>query len=142
MLDESQSMDTSEVPEKKKVCLYTVASEAAINRTDEFMNQQLAIIQLINNTPGWQYEKIYMDIIGEHTAFAEMISECENGSYDIIVTKSILRFAGTIADTLKIAERLASMQPPVEIIFTDEALFSLDREKMNELRERFGMNRK
>ena len=136
MLDESQNRDSSEekASEKKRVCLYAIASGEFFNNSDEFMEQQLALIQLINNTPGWKYEKIYMDITGEHTAFAEMIDDCEAGKFDIIVTKSVLNFAGEIIETLKITERLASLESPVEIIFTDEALFSTDRERMSELR--------
>ena len=84
---ESVADDSPDTDEKKlkRVCLYIVAEDKELRRTDEFMDQQLTMIHLINNTPGWKYEKIFMDIVREHTQFDKMIADCEAGKYDIIV---------------------------------------------------------
>ena len=134
---ESVADDSPDTDEKKlkRVCLYIVAEDKELRRTDEFMDQQLTMIHLINNTPGWKYEKIFMDIVREHTQFDKMIADCEAGKYDIIVTKSILQFDKTVYHTLKLARRLAEMDPPVEIIFTDQAIFSLDSDRLKDLEE-------
>ena len=63
-----------------------------------------------------------------------MIADCEDGKYDIIVTKSFLCFAETLSDTLNIAIRMTELEPLVEIIFTDEAVFTLDADKMENLK--------
>ena len=67
-IDQSVRHGTDDSPvtgEKKlkRVCLYIVAEDKDMRRTEEFMDQQLTLIHLINNTPGWKYEKIYMDIL-------------------------------------------------------------------------------
>ena len=139
-IDQSVRHGTDDSPvtgEKKlkRVCLYIVAEDKDMRRTEEFMDQQLTLIHLINNTPGWKYEKIYMDILREHTQFDEMIADCEAGKYDIIVTKSILLFDKTVYHTLKLARHLAELNPPVEIIFTDQAIFSLDSDRLKDLEE-------
>lgn len=141
-VDEEANADESEERTIKRVCLYCIASQNDFVHTDEFLSQQLLVVDLINNTPGWQYERIFMDINGEHKAFADMIGDCENGRFDIIVTKSILHFAGSLTETLKVTDRLAALDPPVEVIFTDEAMFSLDRERIRELYDKLMGNQK
>lgn len=134
--EDNTKTDEADHKRVKRVCLYCVVSEKSYSDTQEFMNQQLTMVHLINNTPGWHYEKIFMDVKGEHTAFQEMIDACFAGMYDIIVTKSVLRFAGSIEKTLDIAYRLAILESPVEILFTDEAIFSLDKERLKEIKEK------
>ena len=117
----------------KRVCLYAIAEDYTTTHKNDALNEQLLMIQLINNTPNWKYERLYMDSVGCHDSFKEMIADCEDGKYDIIVTKTFRRFAETLRDTLNTAIRMAELEPPVEIIFTDEAIFTSDTDKMENL---------
>ena len=133
--DEIQTeAETTAGTKHKRVCLYAVAEDYTVAQRNEALNDQLLMIQLINNTPNWKYERLYMDPVGSHTSFDEMITDCENSKYDIIVTKSFLCFAETLSDTLNVAIRMTELEPPVEIIFTDEAIFTLDADKMENLK--------
>ena len=122
---------------RKRVCLYFIAGDGAVQDTDAFNQQQDAITELINNTPGWQYKKIYFEHAGKHTALNELLQDCGSGKIDIIVTKSIWRFAGNIRETFNVIDRLSGMEPPVEVIFTDEAIFTFDSDKLEDLRKRY-----
>ena len=118
----------------KKVCIYQAADDSAFYETETFIKQQTAIIALINNTTGWQYERMYLDIDGSHKEFQNMLEDCRAGKIDVIVTKTILRFAGTLEETLQVAKELVEMNPSIEIVFADEALYSTDEEKMSVIR--------
>lgn len=124
---------------RKRVCLYFIAGDGAVQDTDAFNHQQDAITELINNTPGWQYEKIYSERAGKHAALEEMLHDCSAGKIDIIVTKTIWRFAGNIRETFNVIDRLSAMEPPIEVIFTDEAIFTFDSDKLEDLRKRYFM---
>ena len=119
----------------KKVCIYQMADDSSFYETEEFIKQQKAIVALINNTTGWQYERMYLDVDGNHNEFRKMIEDCRVGKIDVIVTKTILRFAGTLKDTLKVAKELVEMKPAIEIVFVDEAVYSTDEEKMSVIME-------
>jgi hypothetical protein len=64
-----------------------------------------------------------------------MMADCYAGKIDIIVTKTIWLFAENIAEAFKAIDRLTGMDPPIEIIFTDEALFTTDSDKLDDLRK-------
>lgn len=119
----------------KKVCLYSVAEDKQHFHTKQFLDRQLQVIQMINNTPNWEYKGIYMDTDGKQKSFEEMMADCEAGDYDIIVTRTIRRFAGSLWQTYETVLRLAELSPPVEVIFIDEAIFTLDNDKMEDLKK-------
>ena len=58
--------------------------------------------------------------------FLKMIEECEAGNIDMIITKSISRFARNTVDCLTTIRKLKSLKNPVEIYFEKERLYSLD----------------
>ena len=62
---------------------------------------------LIQNNPEWEYAGVYADegITGTKTnrrgQFQQMLKACEEGKIDIILTKSISRFARNTVDLLE-----------------------------------------
>ena len=122
---------------KKNVCIYQIVPEEAYYRKDDFLRHQLVVIELINNTPGWTFRKIYLDNKSCRTAFAELMDDCNSGTVDIIVTKSLNSFADTPEDALHIMRQLLIREPSVEVLFTDEALFSTDADKLKRIEERY-----
>ena len=74
--------------------------------------------KLIEKTPGWELAGIFADdgISGTGTkkrsGFMDMIAACEDGRVDLVITKSISRFARNTADSLNFsALRNACAQP-------------------------------
>ena len=58
--------------------------------------------------------------------FLKMIADCEAGKIDMIITKSISRFARNTVDCLTTIRNLKALKTPVEIYFEKERLYSLD----------------
>ena len=84
---------------------------------------------MIQNNPEWEFVRVYADefISGTGTAkrteFQNMIQDCESGSIDVILTKSISRFARNTIDLLKNVRHLKELG--VEVIFEKEHISSL-----------------
>jgi site-specific DNA recombinase len=121
---------------KKKVAAY-----ARVSMESERMNHSLSAqisyySSLIQKNPSWQYAGVYADygITGTLTAkreqFQKMLSDCEAGKIDIILTKSISRFARNTVDLLETVRHLKSIG--VEVRFEKEKInsFSEDGELM------------
>jgi len=86
----------------------------------------------VRRHPNWTLVKIYADegISGTSLAhrdeFNRMIADCRAGKIDLIVTKSVSRFARNIMITIGMVRELAEMKPPVGVFFESEAIFSLN----------------
>ena len=59
-------------------------------------------------------------------AFQQMIRDCKAGMIDLIVTKSVSRFARNVVLCVGIARDLAELEPPVGVFFESECIFSLN----------------
>ena len=84
----------------------------------------------INNHDGWQYVDIYTDegISGTSTkhreGFNHMIADALSGRIDLIVTKSVSRFARNTVDSLTTVRKLKDKG--VEVFFEKENIWTLD----------------
>ena len=67
---------------------------------------------LIQSNPEWEYAGVYADfgISGTGTAarseFLRLIADCEAGKVDLIITKSVSRFARNTVDSLSTIRKL------------------------------------
>lgn len=59
-------------------------------------------------------------------AFNEMITDCKAGSIDMIITKSVSRFARNVEDFIGTVRQLAEQRPRVGVFFESENIFSLN----------------
>lgn len=86
--------------------------------------------EYIKKNPEWEFAGIYADddISGTNTKnreeFNRMIEDCEAGTIDMIITKSISRFARNTLDCLKYIRQLKEKNIPV--FFEKEAINSMD----------------
>ena len=84
--------------------------------------------------PCWTLVRIYADegisgtSLNHRDGFNEMIADCKAGKIDMIITKSVSRFARNIVDCISMVQKLAALAPPVGIFFETEAIFSLKDE--------------
>ena len=55
-----------------------------------------------------------------------MIQDCQAGKIDLIVTKSVSRFARNIIDCIGYVRQLKASEPPIGVFFETENIFTLD----------------
>ena len=97
-----------------------VAAYARVSRdTERLMHSVSAQVSyysaLIQKNPEWEYAGVYADmgISGTDTSkrgeFLRMLADCEEGKIDIILTKSISRFARNTVDLLETVRHLKDL---------------------------------
>lgn len=127
---------TTTLPARKKVAAYARVSKDT-ERLMHSVSEQISYYStLIQKNPEWDYAGVYADcgITGTLTSmrdeFQRMLSDCEAGKIDIILTKSISRFARNTVDLLETVRHLKSIG--VEVRFEKENInsFSEDGELM------------
>lgn len=113
-----------------------VAAYARVSMDTERLMHSLSVqvsyySELIQNTPGWEYAGVYADegISGtkmdSRPEFIRMLADCEAGKIDIILTKSLSRFARNTVDTLNVVRRLKELG--IEVRFEKERNATLRR---------------
>ena len=130
-------MKTVEKIERKLPVLKTrkrVAAYARVSMESERMQHSLSAqvsyySALIQKNPEWEYAGVFADygISGTGTKkrdeFNHMLAECEAGNIDIILTKSIQRFARNTVDLLNTVRHLKELG--IEVRFEKEKINSL-----------------
>lgn len=115
---------------KKRVCAYCRVSTDNDEQKTSYDAQVDEYTTRIKNNPEWSLAKIYADegISGTSTKkrkqFNEMIQACRDGLIDLIITKSISRFARNTVDCLNYIRELRTLN--VEIFFEKENIYSSD----------------
>lgn len=114
---------------KKKVAAYARVSMESERLMHSLSAQVSYYSTLIQKNPEWEYAGVYADdgISGTGTAkrteFNRMVSDCENGKIDIVLTKSISRFARNTVDLLETVRHLKNIG--VEVRFEKEHINSM-----------------
>ncbi len=122
--------------QRKRVAAYARVSVDTEQLMHSLSAQVSYYSNLIQGTPEWEYVGVYIDagITGTDTKprerFQEMIADCEAGKIDIILTKSISRFARNTVDLLATVRHLKELG--VEVRFEREHVntFTSDGEVM------------
>ena len=93
-------------PRLMKVSAYARVS-AETDRMMHSLSAQISFYSdLIQKTPGWQYVGVYADNfisgteIERRPEFKRLLQDSEDGKIDLIVTKSVSRFARNTVDSL------------------------------------------
>ncbi len=115
---------------KIRVAAYCRVSSEQDEQLNSFENQVTYYTNYINSTPDYEMAGIYADegISGTSTRkredFNRMIADCERGLIDLIIVKSISRFARNTQDCLFYSRKLKEMG--IGITFEKEAISTLD----------------
>lgn len=113
----------------KRVAAYCRVSTDNEEQLQSYRSQVRYYTDLINGNKDWTMVDIYADesITGTHiekrVEFQRLINDCMNGDIDMIVTKSISRFARNTLDTLKYVRRLKEIN--VAVFFEEENINTL-----------------
>ena len=116
--------------ERIRVAAYCRVSTDGDEQLGSFESQKLYYEQKIADNPEWVNAGIFADeaITGTKTdkrnGFQEMIVRCQNGEIDMILTKSISRFARNTVDTLNYVRMLKDKN--IAIFFEKENINTLD----------------
>lgn len=122
-----------DVPEKLRVAAYCRVSTDNEAQAGSYQLQIQYYTEYIQNNPNWIFVGVYADegLSGTSTKkrvqFRQMIEDCRNGKIDLIITKSISRFARNTLDTLRYMRELKNFSSPIGIQFETECLNTLDK---------------
>ena len=114
---------------KKHVAAYARVSAESDRLTHSLSAQISYYSELIQNNPEWEYAGVYADSfisgtsINKRSEFQRMVADCEAGKIDIILTKSISRFARNTVDLLSTVRHLKAIG--VEVRFEKENIRSM-----------------
>ena len=115
---------------KKRLAGYARVSSDSEEQENSFEAQVDYYTKLILANPEWELVKIYTDegISATNTkkrdGFNEMIADALDGKIDLIITKSVSRFARNTVDSLLAVRQLK--EKGVEIYFQKENIYTLD----------------
>ena len=119
-----------QIQRKKRVAAYARVSMETDRLSHSLSAQVSYYSSLIQKNPEWEYAGVYADsfISGtstkKRTEFQRMIADCETGRIDVVLTKSISRFARNTVDLLETVRHLKSIG--VEVRFEKENISSLE----------------
>ncbi len=112
-----------------KVCAYCRVSSSSKEQLNSYASQISYFKSLINSQPNWRLVDIYTDkgISGRKTKnrdeFSRMIDDAHRGLFDMIICKSISRFARDIVTSLKICRELRDKG--IDVFFEEENIHTL-----------------
>ncbi len=127
-----ESIDLLKPTKILKVAAYVRVSTANDEQTSSFELQKNEFTDQINANPMWEFAGIYSDegVTGTQLAhrkgMLQMIEDAKAGKINLILTKSIARFARNIVDCLSVIDVLKDLDPPVGVKFEADNLYTLD----------------
>lgn len=116
--------------EKTRVVAYTRVSTDEERQLGSFESQKKYYYEKITSNPEWIFKGIYGDegisgtSSGDRAGFINMIRDAKSNKFDLILTKSISRFARNTLDTLKYVRELKANG--VAILFEEENINTMD----------------
>lgn len=118
------------ITERLRVAPYCRVSTDSEEQKNSYNSQLKYYQELITRRPEWVFVDIYADeaISGtldyKRTDFMRMINDALNGKIDLIITKSISRFARNTLDTLKYVRMLKEKN--IAVLFEEENINTLE----------------
>lgn len=116
--------------EKKRVAAYARVSTDTEEQITSYEAQVDYYTRFIQANPDWTFSGVYTDegITATNTkkrnGFNRMIADALRGEIDLILTKSVSRFARNTVDTLTAVRKLK--EKGVEVFFEKEQIYTLD----------------
>ena len=115
---------------KKRVAAYARVSTDTEEQLSSYEAQVDYYTRYIQEKENWEYIDVYTDegISATNTkrrgGFKRMIADALNGKIDMIITKSVSRFARNTVDTLTTVRQLK--EKGVEVYFEKENIYTMD----------------
>lgn len=116
--------------QKRKVAGYARVSTILDEQCSSYQAQVDYYTNLIKRNPEWEFVEVYADegISGTNTkrrgGFNQMMQDALDGKIDLILTKSVSRFARNTVDSLTFIRKLK--EKGVEVFFEKENIYTFD----------------
>lgn len=116
----------------RKVAVYARVSTDDPRQTSSYELQKNYYEDYVSRYPNWELIHIYADegisgtSLRNRDSFNQMIDDCMSGKIDMIITKSVSRFARNIMDCIGTVNKLKYQIPPVGVLFENEQIFTLN----------------
>lgn len=117
---------------KKRVCAYARVSTDLLDQKNSYDAQLSEYSTRIKSNPEWEFVDLYSDegitgtCLKKREGFQRMIRDAKNGEIDLILVKSISRFARNTVDCLKTIRELKEKN--VEVFFDKENISTLNKD--------------
>ena len=114
-----------------RVCAYCRVSTDNDEQLSSYELQLAHYKQLAGEHPNWDLRHIFADegisgtSLKNRDEFNAMIEACRRGEYNLIVTKSVSRFARNLVDCISLIRMLKGLNPPVGVFFETDNLYTL-----------------
>lgn len=114
-----------------RTCAYCRVSTDSEMQMSSMEFQRMHYENLARDHPNWDLKKVYADegisgtSLKKRDQFNEMLGACLRGEYDLIVTKSVSRFARNTLDCIRLVRELKGHNPPIGVFFETDNLFTL-----------------
>ena len=125
-------IDFQEDVREKRVAVYARVSTDDPRQTSSYELQKNHYTDVISRHEGWNLVEIYADegisgtSLQHRDAFLRMIEDCKAGKIDLIVTKSVSRFARNVLDCIGYVRSLKALPHPVAVYFETEGIYTLN----------------
>jgi DNA invertase Pin-like site-specific DNA recombinase len=117
-------------PSKRKVAAYARVSTSSEEQLTSYEAQVDYFTKHIKANPSWEFVGIYTDegisatSMKKREGFNRMVTDALDGKVELIITKSISRFARNTVDCLTTIRKLKEFD--VEVYFEKENIYTLD----------------
>lgn len=124
--------DIFAVENEQRVAVYARVSTDDPRQTSSYELQKNHYHDVISKSPNWKLVQIYADegisgtFLQHRDQFKLMIEDCKQGKIDLIVTKSVSRFARNVVDCIGYVRELLALPHPVGVFFETERLNTFD----------------
>lgn len=118
--------------QEKRVAVYARVSTDDPRQTSSYELQKNHYEDVVSRRPNWHLVEIYADegisgtSLQHRDSFLRMIEDCKAGKIDLILTKTVSRFARNVLDCIGYVRELKAMTPAIGIFFETENIFTLN----------------
>ena len=118
----------AKIPSKKRVAAYARVSSGKDSMLHSLSAQISYYNDYIQKHCEWEYVGVYADeaITGtkdSRTEFQRLLTDCREGKIDMVITKSISRFARNTVDMLEVVRELKDLN--INVFFEKENIYSI-----------------
>ena len=129
---ETEHTETYDNESFQRVGIYVRVSTDDVHQSMSYELQKKYYEDFVVRHPSWQLVDIYADegisgtSLKHRDAFNRMIADAKAGKLDLIITKSVSRFARNVVDFLGMVRMLSEHTPRIGVFFEAECIYSLN----------------